>query len=327
MKTMNKLKTIFIFLVLLLNLSFLYSQKQTDLKINELFINNIDNLADEYGRHVPWVEIFNTSYNSVNIAECYLTNDTTGLAAGNTSNWYRIPKGDPKTIIPQRSFLIFYLDNTPSYGVFHTNFNPLDSNSNNYIALIGSNGKTIIDIFKYDNSLRTATHSYGYRDDFGAEEVEVEGKMVKNLSELKYFTPGSNNNPDPKISKSEELRIKDKYGIGMTIIAMSVVFFSLFVIFIILKIFGRLTNKQAPRLKLRSAQKKQKDEVPVKVENESTELVENAEALAAVSMALHYYLNSAHDPESEVITIETPSAHFSPWSQKHLMVKRTPKRR
>ena len=324
---MNKLKTIFIFMNLILIIGFSNAQKQTDLRINELFINNIDNLTDEYGRHVPWVEIFNTSYNSVNIAECYLTNDTTGLAAGNTSRWYRIPKGDPKTLIAQRSFLVFYLDNTQTYGVFHTNFNPLDSNANNYIALIGSNGKTLIHFFKYDNSLRTATHSYGYREDYGPEEVEVDGQMVPNLSELKYFTPGSNNNPDPKISKSEELREKDPYGLGLTFISMSVVFSALFIIFLILKLFARLSNKQSPRLKLRSAKKKQKESEETKMELETTELVENAEALAAASLALHYYLNSAHDEESEVITIETPSAHFSPWSQKHLMVKRTPKRR
>lgn len=325
---MNKLKTLFIFVTLILVLGFTYAQKQSDLKINELFLNNIDNLADEYGRHVPWVEIFNTSYNKVNIAECYITNDTTGLAAGNTSKWYRIPKGDPKTVIPQRSYLILYLDNTPTYGVFHTNFNPLDSNSNNYIALISSNGKTIIDFFKFNNSLRTAAHSYGYRADFGPNEVEVEGKMVSNLSELKYFTPGSQNNPEPVTSKSEEISKKDKYGFGLAIISMSVVFTALFIIFLILKLFARLSNKQAPRLKLHSAQKKaKKTEEEKKPEQKENEIIENGEALAAASMALHYYLNSVHDHESEVITIETPSAHFSPWSQKHLMVKRTPKRR
>ena len=323
---MNKLKTLFIFVTLILALGFTNAQKQRDLKINELFLNNIDNLADEYGRHVPWVEIFNTSFNNVNIAECYLTNDTTGLSAGNTSNWYRIPKGDPKTLIPQRSYLIFYLDNTPTYGVFHTNFNPLDSNSNNYIALISSNGKNVLDFFKFNNSLRTATHSYGYRADFGPIEVEVDGKMVSNLSELKYFTPGSQNNPEPAASKSEEISKKDKYGIGLTIISMTVVFTALFIIFLILKLFARFSNKQTPRLKLHSAQKKAKKE-EIKVDSTTNEILDNGEALAAASLALHYYLNSAHDKESEVITIETPSAHFSPWSQKHLMVKRTPKRR
>ncbi len=324
---MNKLKTIFILTFLFLTINFTFSQKQKDLKINELFLNNIDNLADEYGRHVPWVEIFNTSYNKVNIAECYLTNDTTGLAAGDPSRWYRIPKGDPNTWIPQRSYLIFYLDNTPTYGVYHTNFNPMDSNSNNYIALISSNGRTIIDFFTFKPSLRTATHSYGYRVDYGVDEVEINGQKLNNLSELEYFTPGSQNNPEPMITKSEEINKKDKYGLGLTVISMTVVFAALFLIFVILKLFARMSNKPNPRLKLHSAQKKAKKEEAKVTEKLVAPLVDNGEELAAISMALHYHLNAAHDQESEVITIETPSAHYSPWSQKHFTVKGSPKRR
>lgn len=322
---MNKLKTIFILTFLVLTINFTFSQKQKDLKINELFLNNIDNLADEYGRHVPWVEIFNTSYNKVNIAECYLTNDTTGLAAGDPSRWYRIPKGDPNTWIPQRSYLIFYLDNTPTYGVFHTDFNPLDSNSNNYIALISSNGRTIIDFFTFKPSLRAATHSYGYTYDFGPEEID--GQKINILTELEYFTPGSQNNPEPMISKSEEISSKDKYGLGLTLISMTVVFTALFLIFVILKLFARMSNKPNPRLKLHSAQKRAKKEEAKVTEKQVSPLVDNGEELAAISMALHYHLNAAHDQESEVITIETPSAHYSPWSQKHFTVKGSPKRR
>lgn len=324
---MNKLKRIFIFTLLLLATGFTFSQKATDLRINELFINNVDNLTDEFGRHVPWVEIFNTSYNSVNIAECYLTNDTSGLAAGDASKWYRIPKGDPKTLIPQRSYLIFYLDNTPTYGVFHTNFNPQDSLANNYIALISSNGKSIIHFFTYHESLKSATHSYGYRVDYGLDEVEFEGKMVKNLTELKYFTPGSQNNPEPMASKSEEISKKDKYGLGLTFISMSVVFGALFFIYLFLKLSARFNNKKPSRLKLHSAQKKNDKNIETIETDSKTAVIDNGEELAAISLALHTYLNSAHDHESEVITIETPSAHFSPWSQKSLMVKRVPKRR
>jgi len=46
------------------------------------------------------------------------------------------------------------------------------------------------------------------------------------------------------------------------------------------------------------------------------------EEIAAAVMALHLYFNNVRDTESEVITIETPSAHYSPWSQKHLVMKR-----
>ena len=70
-----------------------------DLRLNEMMIKNVDNYADEYGRHVPWVEIFNTAYNTVNITGCYLTDDTTGLANASKkggvipAHWYRIYAG------------------------------------------------------------------------------------------------------------------------------------------------------------------------------------------------------------------------------------------
>jgi len=322
---MNKFKRIFIFTLTIFLFLSSFAQRAIDLRINELFINNVDNLTDDFGRHVPWVEIFNTSYNKVNIAECYLTNDTTGLAAGvPTSKWYRIPKGDPKTIIPQRGYLIFYLDNTPTYGVFHANFNPKDSLANNYIALISSNGRTLIHFFPYDESLKNATHSYGYRVDFGPDEVEIDEQMVPNLTELKYFTPGSPNNPESQQTKAEQLQEKDKHGIGIILISMTVVFTALFIIFIILKLFARFSTKKPTRLKMT----KEKGKVDsVKTDEVTVAVVDSGEELAAISLALHTYLNSAHDHESEVITIETPSAHFSPWSQKQLMTKRLPKRR
>ena len=127
-----------------------FGQSVHDLRLNEMMIKNEDNYADEYGRHVPWVEIFNTAYNTVNITGCYLTDDTTGLArAGKKggeipARWYRIPT-DQKMYMPQRSFLIFYLDNSPLYGPYHANFTPAESKTH-YIALISSNGKELLDI-------------------------------------------------------------------------------------------------------------------------------------------------------------------------------------
>jgi len=46
------------------------------------------------------------------------------------------------------------------------------------------------------------------------------------------------------------------------------------------------------------------------------------EEIAAVATALHLYFNDVHDIESEIITIETPSARYSPWAQKHLVMKK-----
>jgi hypothetical protein len=50
------------------------------------------------------------------------------------------------------------------------------------------------------------------------------------------------------------------------------------------------------------------------------------EEIAAITMGLHLYLNSYRDEESEVITIDMPSAHYSPWALKSLVMKRVVRR-
>lgn len=303
----------------------LFGQKISDLRINELLIRNDSNYVDEYGRHVPWLEVFNTGYNSVNIAECYLTDDTTGFASGTgIKNWYRIPKGDPKTLILQRASVVFYLDNNPLYGTFHVNFNPSQSKTN-YVALISSNGRTLIDIFEYPDELRYIGVSYGCKDD-GIKTIEMEdGKVISNIDFLHYFTPGSTNKVTSEATKSEKMKDQDPYGIGLTLIAMSVVFLALFLIFAMLKIFGKWNKKTEKR----KAEKKKEQVITAKSESVESKVIESAtgEELAAISLAVHLYLNSSHDEESEIITIEPPVIRYSPWSQKHLIMKRVQRKK
>jgi len=311
------------------------AQQITDLKINEILINNIDNLVDDYGQHVPWVEIINTAYNSVNIAECYLTNDTTGLSSKSSKDkghWYKIPKGDPKTLIPARGFLIFYLDGKPTHGPFHTNFDPSTSISNNYVALIHSNGQQLIDFFAYPDSLRHASKSYGYIRDYGQEIIVWHGEETSNLAMLDHFTPGSTNIYENIATKAEQIQEKDKFGVGMAIIAISVVFIALFVIFLILKIFGRWVSK----IKLgtilhghgHGGQAVAQSAPVAPAAKKDTRLrIDNSEELAAMIMALHLYLNEYRDEESEIVTIDMPSARYSPWAQKNLVMKRVQRRR
>jgi Na+-transporting methylmalonyl-CoA/oxaloacetate decarboxylase gamma subunit len=293
----------------------------------------VDNLVDDYGQHVPWVEIINTAYNRVNIAGCYLTNDTTGLFSKNSkdkAHWYRIPSGDPKTLIPQRGFLIFYLDGQPTHGPFHTNFDPSVPSSNNYVALIHSNGQQLIDFFAYPDSLRHASKSYGYIKDYGPEMVVWHGVETSNLAMLDHFTPGSTNIYENTATKAEQIQEKDRFGMGMAIIAISVVFIALFVLFIILKIFGKWIRK----IKLgfithgHGAHKapQQTPAVPV-VKKEKRLGMDNSEELAAMITALHFYFNEYRDEESEIVTIDMPSARYSPWSQKSLVMKRVQRRR
>lgn len=324
---MNKIK--YNSLVLLIALFFtapLSAQHISDLRLNEMLINNVDNYIDEYGRHVPWIEIFNPAYNTLNVGECYLTNDTTGLHDGSGLNrWYRIPKGDPKTILPQRSFVVFYMDNAPLYGTFHVNFDPREEGSSNYVALISSNGRTLIDIFEYPDSLRRSTaHSYGYFDD-GVKEIEDEhGKLTSNKGFLEYFTPGSTNKVFEGLTKSEQIALLDPHGWKLAMIAMAVVFLALITIYLMLKVFAKL-NKRKTLMPAKAATGT--DTISTGSKDEVSHEGLTSEELAAISMALHLHLTNMHDVESEIITIETPSAHYSPWAQKHLVLNKVSRKK
>lgn len=318
---MRKLKNIILLFLAIIATTSTFGQQVTDLRLNEMLIKNETNYIDEYGRRTPWIEIFNTSYNFVNIGGCYLTDDTTGMAAGTGSaNWYRIPTGDPKLNMPQRSFLVFFLDNEPLYGIFHTNFNPEKSNSN-YVALISSNGKTIIDIFKYPVSLRESNLSYGCKTDGIATIESRRDGNQKNVDFLDNFTPGSSNIVSTSSTKAEKLIEDDPYGIGLALISMAVVFFALILIFCMLKIFGYVSRKKSTKKAIETNTIEVSESTTVANKESIT-----GEEVAAISLALHYHLNSFHDEESEIITIENPSARYSPWSQKHLTIRRVERR-
>ena len=51
------------------------AQRATSMRINEVLVINEDNFVDDYGKRHGWIELFNTSAGTVNIAGCYLTDD------------------------------------------------------------------------------------------------------------------------------------------------------------------------------------------------------------------------------------------------------------
>ena len=50
------------------------------------------------------------------------------------------------------------------------------------------------------------------------------------------------------------------------------------------------------------------------------------EETAAIAMALHEYLNDAHDVEDMILTINKVKRTYSPWSSKIYTLRQTPKR-
>ena len=72
---MNKTKIgIFFTLLLMLGVCSSCGEKKSNNKLvlNEVLITNESNFQDDYGLHSAWIEIFNRSYGSADLAGCYL---------------------------------------------------------------------------------------------------------------------------------------------------------------------------------------------------------------------------------------------------------------
>ena len=103
---MNKTKIgIFLSLLLLVGLTSCGEQKSNNkLMLNEILIDNQNNFQDDYGLHSAWIEIFNRSYGSADLAGCLLK---VSSQPGDTVTYF-IPKGDVLTLVettPARSVL------------------------------------------------------------------------------------------------------------------------------------------------------------------------------------------------------------------------------
>ncbi len=339
-------KLLFACLSLVLALCVIPATGQTivDLRLNEILVKNNNNLNDEYGNHPAWVEVFNTSFNSVNIGGCFLTDDTTGLAAAqkdkealNTfkASCYHIPTGDPTTLIQQRSCLVFYLDGKADLGTFHVSFTPDHSN---YIALIGSDGKTLLDIMFFPESIREKEVSFGCQKDGVVADNRDNSVLAKKNNQdlrttLKHYTPGSNNHVLAGESKADKLIQNDPYGIMMALMSMFIVFTVLVVIFFVLKIFAHFATKQnnknaqpkaAPAPKAAAATGKPSDEelAAITLALDKAGVGANDEEIAAISLALFLYLDTQHDQESEVITFNITPSH---WGGKQFNFKQDPR--
>ena len=310
---MNKTK-IGIFLSLMLVLGFCSScgERETNSKLllNEVLINNESNFQDDYGVHSAWIEIFNKSYGSADLAGRYLKFSS---PPGDTATYF-IPKGDVLTLVKPRQHALFWADGEPNRGTFHTNFK-LDNLNANWIGLYDS-GKKLLDQIVVPAGILKANQSYARISDAG-QEWEVKGG-----SEDQYVTPSTNNKTINSNAKMEKFEEHDSAGIGMAISAMSVVFSGLILLYISFKIVGKisvnLSKRNAMRVKgitdKKEAKEKQLGQAP-------------GEVFAAISMAMHEFQSDVHDVEDTVLTITRVKRSYSPWSSKIYTLRETPQRK
>ncbi|MDM8337459.1 OadG family transporter subunit [Mediterranea massiliensis] len=294
-----------------------FGQSASSLRINEVLVNNKENFQDDYGKHEAWIEIFNTSFATVDIRNCYLTNDKRVLdknlsAPERSAMMYPIPKGDVLTKIPPRQHLLFWADNEPKRGNFHLSFE-LDSIGPNWIALYDANGTTLIDSITVPANLPVDC-SYGLVID----GVKESGWAVMGIDN-RYVTPSTNNKTLDSNEKIDGFKTKDPFGIGMAIMAMLVVFCGLILLYIAFKIVGGIGLKIAKRNAMRAHGIEDKKEAKEKAIG-----TESGEVFAAIAMALHEYQDNVHDIEDTILTINKVKRNYSPWSSKIYTLRQTP---
>ena len=273
----------------------IFAQFSPDLRINEIQAMNKKGPIDQYGNHIPWIEIFNTAYNSINMSGLYLTNDFNNLTK------YKLPK-DARFIIPQRSYLVFYCDSTSNKGDFHCNFK-LDSSG--FIALVDANGYKIIDSVSY--TIKESDMVYMRKDD-------GEDNWIYNNNSTAMQANNSNVSHETTLNFIKY----DPIGIGMAIISMFVVMTAL--------LLSYLTFKYASRL-YRNDLKKSNKTTDTANEEELAEESISGEVGAAIALSIHIYVHQMHDLEDTIITIRKISKTYSPWSSKLYMQRPWPQKK
>ncbi|MDE5711802.1 OadG family transporter subunit [Bacteroides sp.] len=277
------------------------------LLLNEVLVNNENNFQDDYGIHSAWIEVFNKSYGSADLAGCYLKFSS---QPGDTASYF-IPKGDVMTVVKPRQHALFWADGEPRRGTFHTNFK-LDATNANWIGLYDS-GKKLIDQVTVPAGALQANQSYARVSD-AADEWEVKGG-----SSDKYVTPSTNNKTIDSNAKMEKFAEHDSAGIGMAISAMSVVFSGLLLLFISFYVVGKLSVRFLKKNAMKAKGITDKQEAKEKKLGQAP-----GEVFAAIAMAMHEYQNDVHDVEDTVLTITRVKRSYSPWSSKIYTLRETP---
>ena len=279
------------------------AQSQDAMRLNEYLVVNTDDFQDDFGQHSAWIELFNSSYGTVDIAGCFLSDDPANLKK------YAIPGGDLMTKIKPRQHVLFWADGKPYRGTFHVSF---DLENAKEIIFTKGDGKTIIDRIPVRHDLGENTAFGRTEDGIGSTDGSSLGWAV-----MERTSPSTNNTLVDKAAKPDRMKEIDPYGWILALTAMSVVFLALILLYFIFKAIGNANIKAGKKRSAASAGTDVKEsaygEVP-------------GEVYAAIATAMHLYQqdDENHDEESFVVTLHHTDRTYSPWSSKIYTLRQTP---
>ena len=302
-------KKLLVLLLCAVTMTAAFAQGRKAVCINEVMVQNDSNYVDDYGKYNAWVELFNSSFAPVETSCMYLTNDK------NNTKLYPVPRMDVNTEIAPRQHLLFWADGEPNKGTFHVSFT-LKPGQENWIGLYDADGITLIDEVTIPATVG-ANQSYARKVD-GIKDAENDANAweIRDGSNEKYITPSSNNVIIDANEKIDMFAEHDKNGLGMTVLAMGVVFSALLILSVCFYYIGKFNEKFAKRRK--AASSKSAETVCPK-----TTTADSGEEIAAIAMALHEHLNM-HDHEDFVLTINKVKKAYSPWNSKIYTLRQNP---
>lgn len=287
----------------------MFGQGAKNIKISEVLSNNTVSLQDEFGQHLPWLELANTSFSTYNVRGMFITTNRGVLKEGlsapeRIAMMQIIPNGDPRTNVTARQHLIFFLSSNPSKGALHLS-TPITPGAPLWIALYDGNGIDLID--------SVSVPALDIDQSYARVDADDHVWEVKSADRV---TPGRDNVTEVSENKISRLKRDDPYGFGITVLSMGIVFFCLFLLFVFFSLFGKyiVSRRKAAKSKI-----SEYPAPPVKLPSKGTKSVrkdiemavaalaldeEMSTYMAVISLALQQYQDDVHDVESGIITIK-----------------------
>lgn len=137
--------------------------------------------------------------------------------------------------------------------------------------------------------------------------AQEEGDWV-NSTETNTVTVSETARKIEQAQRAENLKVQDKYGGAVTIIAMVIVILALTVLCILFLGFGKISK---------SFHKKKKSKARgLDIEELDDDHVDSGEVIAAISAALAQHFSGVHDIERTILTLRRMKRSYSPWNSK-----------
>lgn len=278
----------------------LWGQNLSDLIISEAMPGSPVSVADDYGNHPDWIEIFNTSQGTVSFGGCFLTDDRTNLTK------CQITKDDRSTRIGPRQVALLYAAGNSALGTYYLNFT-LPSGGTVY--LVSNDGRTIIDSLSIPAALPEGMSISKFAHD--------NKEMVFDDIHSAAPSPLSLNGRHEQKSRAQKMKETDPKGWSLSLVAVAVVFSALLILFLIYNLSGNIfTGKVRLKRQKRSKAPEGPEAAAIALALKSYTSGED-DIPAAIALALHLYCGSGvHDTEPGFITIKVNNS--SAWADKSL---------